>query len=159
MQIRERLTSKTCSLQFVWKIMMFRMVTSSFGAPSGSGVTCKEALLSMQVNFTLIVESSTTAGEDLLHHSSQRRYSQQLTCRSCSWEPRSISKANASYRLDWPIVRSLPKGTGCPGKWLSHQPWRCSKNISMWHFRTWFSRHGGVGVMVGHVDLRSLFQP
>jgi len=20
-------------------------------------------------------------------------------------------------------------GTGCPGKWLSHHPWRCSKNV------------------------------
>jgi len=20
-------------------------------------------------------------------------------------------------------------GTGCPGKWWSHHPWRCSKNV------------------------------
>jgi len=20
-------------------------------------------------------------------------------------------------------------GTGCPGRWLSHRPWRCSKNV------------------------------
>jgi len=20
-------------------------------------------------------------------------------------------------------------GTGCPGKWLSHHPWRCSKDV------------------------------
>jgi len=26
-------------------------------------------------------------------------------------------------------------------------------------FRTWFSRHGGVGLMVGLDDLRGLFQP
>jgi len=29
----------------------------------------------------------------------------------------------------------------------------------MWHFRIWFSRHGGVGWTVGLYDLRSLFQP
>ena len=28
----------------------------------------------------------------------------------------------------------------------------------MWHFRTWFSRHGGVGQMVG-LDLRGFFEP
>jgi len=29
----------------------------------------------------------------------------------------------------------------------------------MWHFRTWFSRNGGVGWMVGLDDLQGLFQP
>ena len=29
----------------------------------------------------------------------------------------------------------------------------------MWHFGTWFSRHGGVGVTAGLDDLRGLFQP
>jgi len=29
----------------------------------------------------------------------------------------------------------------------------------IWHFMTWFSRHGGVGLMVGLHDLRGLFQP
>ena len=29
----------------------------------------------------------------------------------------------------------------------------------MWRFGTWFSRHGGVGLMVGLDDLRGLFQP
>jgi len=28
----------------------------------------------------------------------------------------------------------------------------------MWHFGTWFSRHGGVGVMLGLDELRGLFQ-
>jgi len=28
----------------------------------------------------------------------------------------------------------------------------------MWHFGTWFSRHGGVGWTVGLDDLRGLFQ-
>jgi len=29
----------------------------------------------------------------------------------------------------------------------------------MWHFGTWFSSHGGVGLTVGLNDLRALFQP
>jgi len=29
----------------------------------------------------------------------------------------------------------------------------------MWHFRIWFSRHGGVGLIVEPDDLRGLFQP
>jgi len=29
----------------------------------------------------------------------------------------------------------------------------------MWYFRIWFSRHGGVGLMVELYDLRGLFQP
>jgi len=44
-------------------------------------------------------------------------------------------------------------GTGCPGRWLSYHPWRCSKNMQMCHFGTWFSRHGDVGWMVGLDDL------
>jgi len=50
-------------------------------------------------------------------------------------------------------------GPGCPGQWWSPHPWRGSKNMRMWHLGTWFSRHGGVGVMVGLDDLRGLFQP
>jgi len=48
---------------------------------------------------------------------------------------------------------------GTPPGWWSHRPWRCSKNMYMWHFRTWFSRHGGVGLTVGLDNLRGLFQP
>jgi len=29
----------------------------------------------------------------------------------------------------------------------------------MWHFGMWFSRCGGVGLIVGLDDLRGLFQP
>ena len=50
-------------------------------------------------------------------------------------------------------------GTDCPGKWWSHHPWRCSKNVYMWYFGIWFSRHGGVGLMVRLGGLRGLFQP
>jgi len=47
-------------------------------------------------------------------------------------------------------------GPGCPGQWWSPHPWRASENVWMWHFRTWFSRHGGVGVTVELEDLRGL---
>jgi len=33
------------------------------------------------------------------------------------------------------------------------------ENLKMWHFRTWFSRHGGVGWMIGLDDLGGIFQP
>ena len=33
------------------------------------------------------------------------------------------------------------------------------KTMWTWHFGTWFSRHGGVGWMVGLDDLKGLFQP
>jgi len=33
-----------------------------------------------------------------------------------------------------------------------------SKTVWMWHLETWFSRHGGVELMVGCDDLRGLFQ-
>jgi len=36
---------------------------------------------------------------------------------------------------------------------------RCSKNMQMWHYRMWFSRHGGDALMGGLDDLRGLFQP
>jgi len=67
--------------------------------------------------------------------------------------------------LDWILgKKSLLKewsdiGPGCPGKWWSHHPWRCSKNVYMWYFGIWFSRHGGVGLMVRLGGLRGLFQP
>jgi len=50
-------------------------------------------------------------------------------------------------------------GPGCPGNWWTHHPWRCSKNLQTWHFGTWFSRHGGVGLTVGLGDLTGIFQP
>ena len=64
--------------------------------------------------------------------------------------------------LDWTLGKiSFLKewsgiGTGCPGQWWSPHPWKGSKTMWMWHFRTWFSRHGGVGVTVGLDDLRGL---
>jgi len=49
--------------------------------------------------------------------------------------------------------------TGCPGQWWSPHPWRGSKPVWMWHLRTWFSRHGGLGLEIGLDDLGGLFQP
>lgn len=49
-------------------------------------------------------------------------------------------------------------GTGCPGKWLIHHPWRFFKK--MWHTGLWFSGGlGGAGLMVGLDSLKGLFQP
>jgi len=28
-------------------------------------------------------------------------------------------------------------GTGCPGRWCSHRPWRCWRAVWMWHWGTW----------------------
>jgi len=50
-------------------------------------------------------------------------------------------------------------GPGCPGQWVSPHPWRSSKHVEMWHFRTWFSRQRGVGLMAGLDDLGGLCQP
>jgi len=38
-------------------------------------------------------------------------------------------------------------------------PGGVQKNVQIWHFRTLFSRHGGVGLMAGLDDVRRLFQP
>ena len=37
-------------------------------------------------------------------------------------------------------------GTGCPGRWQSHCLFRCSRNVEIWHWGTWVSGHGGVGL-------------
>ena len=51
-------------------------------------------------------------------------------------------------------------GTGGPGKWLRHHPWRYLKDIQMQSLGTWFS--GGIDsvrLMVGLDDLDGLLQP
>ena len=51
-------------------------------------------------------------------------------------------------------------GTGCPGKWWRHHPWRELKDVQTWRCGTGFS--GGLGSMrftVGLDDLKGLFQP
>ena len=67
--------------------------------------------------------------------------------------------------LDW-ISRKMSSlkewsgtGPGCPGQWWGPRPWRGSKTMWILHFRTWFSRHGGVGLTVGLDDLGGLLQP
>jgi len=42
---------------------------------------------------------------------------------------------------------------------VSPHPWRCLRDVWMWHFRTQFSRHGGDGLTVGLDDFRGHFQP
>ena len=70
--------------------------------------------------------------------------------------------------LDW-ISRknSSPKelsstGAGCPGKWLSHHPWRYLKDMQVWRLGTWFSGGLGLGsarLTVGLSDHKGRFQP
>ena len=31
----------------------------------------------------------------------------------------------------------LGTGTGCPGRWWSHHPWRCPTTVEMWHWGMW----------------------
>ena len=67
---------------------------------------------------------------------------------------------------DWILAKiSSPKGlssigTSCPGKWLSHHPWRHFKDLWMWCLGTWFG--GGLSSIRftgGLDDLKGLFQP
>ena len=44
-------------------------------------------------------------------------------------------------------------GTGCSGKWWSHCPWRCSRNMEKWHWGTWFSRHDADGLGLDYMIL------
>ena len=95
----------------------------------------------------------------------------QADIRTVSWPhstpTKALGLASSCIRggLDWILGKiSLLKewsgiGTGCPGKWWSHHPWRGSKTVWMWHFKTWFNRYGGDGLTVGLDDLRGLFQP
>ena len=41
------------------------------------------------------------------------------------------------------ILRETGMGTGmgCPGRWWSHWPWRCSRNVWMLCWGTWFSEN------------------
>jgi len=50
------------------------------------------------------------------------------------------------FRLDFKKNSSQKEwsgtGTGCPGRWWSHHPWRCLRTVEMWHWGTWL-----VGIM------------
>mgnify|MGYP001856499587 CR=1 FL=1 len=48
-------------------------------------------------------------------------------------------------------------GTGCPGRWWSHHPWRCSRTVWMWHWGTWLVGMVGMGWWLGPEDLSGLF--
>jgi len=68
-----------------------------------------------------------------------------------------MASSCTSRGLQWILgkISSLKEfwsiGTGCPGKWWSPHPWRCSKNMQVWHFGTWFGRLGVAGLMISEV--------
>jgi len=39
----------------------------------------------------------------------------------------------------YPLREWSGAGMGCPGRWGSHRPWGCPKNVWMWYWGTWFS--------------------
>ena len=65
------------------------------------------------------------------------------------------------FRLDMKKKTSQKEwwgsGTGCPGEWWSHRPWRCSRNTWMWQWGTWLGMswpldsdgHGGNELATG----------
>jgi len=69
--------------------------------------------------------------------------------RSSGW----ILGKNSSQKVWWCTE------TGCPGRWWSHCPRTCSRNVEKWYLGPWFSEHGGDGLTVGLGDLSGLFQP
>lgn len=74
--------------------------------------TCEEALLSKQVNFTLVVESSTAPEEDVPRHSSQRGFCVLFTAadrKELLLDPGALL-LDAGYRLGQPIERPSTKG-------------------------------------------------
>ena len=44
-------------------------------------------------------------------------------------------------------------GTGCPGRWWSHHPWRCSRNVWMWRWGAWLVGMVGVGWQSDQMNL------
>ncbi|KFV74021.1 Unconventional myosin-Ig, partial [Dryobates pubescens] len=40
-------------------------------------------------------------------------------------------------------------GRGCPGRWRSAHPWRCSRSLGAWHLGPWFDGQGGAGLQAG----------
>jgi len=56
---------------------------------------------------------------------------------SCAREGSSWILGKVSSLKEWWCI-----GMGCPGRWWSHCPWRCSRNVWMWHWGTWLSGHG-----------------
>jgi len=41
-------------------------------------------------------------------------------------------------------------GTGCPGRWWTHCPWSCSRNVWLFYWGTWFSEK--ILVVGGRLD-------
>ena len=64
--------------------------------------------------------------------------------------------SSSSHFQSWALPRSSLTRPVTPEEGaLPHV--MCSENLWIWHFRTWFSRHGGDGLTIGLDDLGGLF--
>ena len=50
-------------------------------------------------------------------------------------------------------------GTGCPGRWCSHRPWRCFRAVWMWHWGTWSVGMVGMGWWLDQMILEVFSSP
>ena len=56
----------------------------------------------------------------------------------CYLSPSSYCKrSEVNFTLFEPLSKMLIVRTLCPGWWWSHQPWRCSGTVEMWHWGMW----------------------
>lgn len=58
-------------------------------------------------------------------------------------------------KFSWKGLSSI--GTDCTGKQWSHYPWKCSKNLRIWHVGPWFNEHGGGAGLVVGLDVLKIF--
>jgi len=62
----------------------------------------------------------------------------------------------------WVLGKTTPQkerwgiGTGCPGTWWRHHPWRCSKTMEVWYWGTGLAQMVGMGWWLDLVAFSSL---
>jgi len=80
---------------------------------------------------------------------------QEVMVLSCSERGSDWILGRIYSQKEWWDVR-----TACPGRRGSHHhPWRCPRNVWMWHWETRLNGYSGDRLMVGLDDLKSIFQP